>query len=221
MGSIRGGGGSAHSIPPLGRRAPRSMVQNMCFWEGKAKAQEVRAQEENVGFLGPGSLFVVGEKRNPVDNCLDEVGARKDMVRSSSHTFTNNITGHFPSCFHQAFKSRIHDYGIDNPLCLPKATSRCIDDPANSSTPSTGRIRYRTQALHASRLLFTASSSLTFNEQPVLTNICSYLSVVVLICDFHRAVGRYFLRVNVRYVRVHTSTSDPACQILSRYSSTR
>jgi len=34
------------------------MVQNMCFWEGKAKAREERAHEESVDALSHGSLFV-------------------------------------------------------------------------------------------------------------------------------------------------------------------
>ena len=34
------------------------MVQDMCFWEGKTKAREVRAQEESVDALSPGSLSV-------------------------------------------------------------------------------------------------------------------------------------------------------------------
>jgi hypothetical protein len=42
------------------------------------------------------------------------------------------------------------------------------------------RIRCRTQAQHASRLRFTASFSLTFNEKPLLIDtLCSSLSVVV------------------------------------------
>jgi hypothetical protein len=37
------------------------MVWNRCFWEGKTKAREVRAQEESVDVdevVSPGSLFV-------------------------------------------------------------------------------------------------------------------------------------------------------------------
>ena len=33
-------------------------------------------------------------------------------------------------------------------------------------------------------------------------------SVAVLINNLHRAVGRYVLRVNIRYVHVHTSAND-------------
>jgi len=29
----------AHIVYPVGGRAPRSMVWNMCFWEGKTKAR--------------------------------------------------------------------------------------------------------------------------------------------------------------------------------------
>jgi hypothetical protein len=39
---------------PVGGRTPRSMVQNMCFWEGKTKYREARAQEESVDYLSPG-----------------------------------------------------------------------------------------------------------------------------------------------------------------------
>ena len=33
-------------------------MRNMCFWGGKTKAREVRAQEESADALGPGSLSV-------------------------------------------------------------------------------------------------------------------------------------------------------------------
>ena len=69
------------------------------------------------------------------------------------------------------FKSRIYDYDIDSPLHLPKAASRCIDDPANSSTPSLmhgDRHDTAHRHNHASRLRFAASSSLAFNEQLIL-----------------------------------------------------
>ena len=68
------------------------MVWNMYFWEGKTKAREVRAQEESVDALSPGSLFAGVERANwSMMTSMSSVGmVGKDMVRSSSHTFTNS-----------------------------------------------------------------------------------------------------------------------------------
>ena len=62
-----------HRWQTVGGRAPRSIVQNMCFCEGKTKAQEVRAQEE-CECLESWIFVCRGEERNPVDNGLDGVG---------------------------------------------------------------------------------------------------------------------------------------------------
>jgi len=35
----------AHIVYPPWRAAPRLMVQNMCFWEGKTKAREVTGED--------------------------------------------------------------------------------------------------------------------------------------------------------------------------------
>ena len=56
-----------------------------------------------------------------------------------------------------------------------------------------------------------ASSSLAFNEQTLfIDTLFVPLSrcFVVLINNLHRPMGRYVLCLNIRYVRVHTSTSD-------------
>jgi hypothetical protein len=109
------------------------------------KAREVRAQEESVDYLSPGSRSATQSTMASMRS-VGMVG--KDMGRSSSHTFTI-ITQQYHSLLpiHQVFKSRIHDYDIDSPLRLLKATLLCIDDPANSSMPIcvTARIRCRTQ----------------------------------------------------------------------------
>ena len=87
--------------------------------------------------LSPGSLSV-GVRSATQSIMASMVSVGKAMVSSSSHTFTNNITRHDAP----ALKSRIHDYDIDSPLRLLKATSHRIDEPANSSIPlyMTGRI---------------------------------------------------------------------------------
>jgi len=94
------------------------------------KAREVRAQEESVDALSPGSLFVgLRSATQSIMASMRSVGiVGKDMVRSSSHTITNNIT-----LSSREYKSS-----------LLRATSRCIDDPANYSTPSLLRDRQDT-----------------------------------------------------------------------------
>jgi len=58
------------------------------------KAREVRAQEESVDALSPGSLFVgLRSATQSIMASMRSVGiVGQDMVRSSSHTITNNIT---------------------------------------------------------------------------------------------------------------------------------
>ena len=79
----------AHIVYPHWWASTRSMVWNMCFCEGKMKDREVREQEKSVDYLSPGSRSAT----QSIMASMRSVGmVGKDMVRSSSHTFTIMFT---------------------------------------------------------------------------------------------------------------------------------
>ena len=94
MDLIGGGGGSAHSIPLLvgGRRDRWCRI---CVSDEGTKGEGT----EEVCGCSASWLFVHRVMRSATQSIMASMAlvgvVGKDVVRSSSHTFTNNITGHF------------------------------------------------------------------------------------------------------------------------------
>ena len=94
---------------------------------------------------------------------------------------------------------------------LATHSQTAISPTMTMASTMTARIQFRTRVEHPTRLQFTVSSLFTLHRQHVLTDTWFVLlSAVVLIKNnlYEAGVGRYFLRDNLGYVRVHTSTSD-------------